>query len=128
MREKEMNRKYQFEFWLAMGAYVIVILGATSIAKDMSASPLRTMIALTPLIPCAAALWVIIRHFGRMDEYLRVWAMENLAIAGAIIAMFGITYGFLEGLDFPKLTGFVYYGIYMCSWGLVTCIRKYLER
>ncbi len=128
MREREMNRKYFAEFGLSMAAYIIVLVVAGYIAKGMPEGSLRTAIALTPLLPCFSLLWVIVRHFKRMDEYLRVWVLENLGIAGAVLAMFGVTYGFLEGLDLPKLTGFIYYAIYLGSWGIVTCIRKYLER
>jgi hypothetical protein len=128
MREKEMNKKYFKEFWIAMGSYMIILFGTTYLAKGMPESVMRTMIALTPIVPCVGLLWVVIRHFKRMDEYLRIWVLENLSIAGGVLTMFSITYGFLEGLDFPRASGFVYYSVYLLSWGVITCVRKFLER
>ena len=51
----------------------------------------------------SAAVWAIVRQFGRMDEFVRLRSLENFAIAAAVTACVSFTYGFLEGAGFPKL-------------------------
>ena len=73
-------------------------------------------------------LWAIIRHFGRMDEYLRIRSLEDVAIAGAVTASFSLTYGFMEGVGFPRLSMFVIWGVFMGGWGIVACVRKAMDK
>ncbi|MDY7540604.1 hypothetical protein QN372_03145 [Undibacterium sp. RTI2.1] len=127
-RDKEIAKKYRKELSLSFVLYVIVLLVSITYAKPMADSLLRTLIVMTPVIPAFGALWAIVRNFKRMDDYVRVWLLEVVAISGAITAFFSFSYGFLEGIGFPKLSGFVTYGIFMGSWCLIIGIRKILER
>lgn len=124
MREKQMNQTYFRELFGSVFIYVIVLFSITWIAKDMPAGLIRTLFALAPMLPALGMLWAIVRHFQRMDEYLRAWSLENVAIAGALTATFSLTYGFLEGVGFPRLSMFVIWGVFMGGWGIVACARK----
>lgn len=128
MREKQMNRTYNRELFGSLFIYIIVLFSITWYAKDMPNGPIRTMLAITPMLPALGMLWAIIRHFGRMDEYLRIWNLENVAIAGALTATFSITYGFLEGVGFPNLSMWVIWGVFMGGWGIVACARKAMDK
>ena len=57
---------------------------------------------MSPAIPVMLVIWAIVRHFGRMDEFVRLRSLESIAIAGAVVGAFSLTYGFLEGRDFPS--------------------------
>lgn len=128
-KDKVNAKKYGNELGISIVIYMVVLFGSIYIAKPMENSLLRTLIVLTPTIPALGAFWAIIRHFQRMDEYMRVWLLEVIALAGGITAFFSFSYGFLEGMGYPKLSGFVIYVIFMGSWGLITILRKYvLER
>jgi hypothetical protein len=124
MREKQMNQTYNRELFGSLFIYVAVLFTSIWYAKGMPDGALRTALALTPMVPALGMLWAIIRHFGRMDEYLRIWNLENVAIAGAVTATFSITYGFLEGVGFPHLSMWVIWGVFMGGWGIVACARK----
>ncbi|MBY0573484.1 MAG: hypothetical protein K2P84_07360 [Undibacterium sp.] len=126
--EKSIAKTYFIELGLAMILYVVILIAAVFMAKSMQPGLLRTLVVLSPTIPCGLALWAIIRMFKRMDEYLKMQALETLAISGAITTMFGLSYGFLEGVDFPRLSGFIYYGVFMGSWFVIACGRKFLGR
>jgi hypothetical protein len=127
MHEKKINQTYRREFFGAVFIYMIVLFSITWMAKGMPDGPLLTMLALVPMLPALGMLWAIIRHFKRMDEYLRVWSLENVAIAGAVTATFSVTYGFLEGVGFPNLSMWVIWSIFMGGWGVITCGRKAME-
>ena len=128
-KEKKDAKTYLNELGLSILIYMVVLVGSITIAKPMENGWLRTLIVLTPTIPAFGAFWAIIRHFRRMDEYMRVWILEIIALAGGITAFFSFSYGFLEGLGYPKLSGFIVYGIFMGSWLVITFTRKFiLER
>ena len=128
-KEKKDAKTYLNELGLSILIYMMVLVGSITIAKPMENGWLRTLIVLTPIIPAFGAFWAIIRHFRRMDEYMRVWILEIIALAGGITAFFSFSYGFLEGLGYPKLSGFIVYGIFMGSWLVITFTRKFiLER
>ncbi len=124
MREKQMNQTYQRELFGSIFVYVVVLFAITWMARGMPNGVVRTVLAMVPMLPALGMLWAIIRHFGRMDEYLRIWSLENVALAGAATATFSLTYGFLEGVGFPDLSMFVIWGVFMGSWGVVACVRK----
>lgn len=125
-KDKADAKKYGNELGLSILIYILVLFASIYFAKKMEDGFVRTLIVLTPTIPALGAFWAIIRHFQRMDEYLRVWVLEVVAIAGGITAFFSFSYGFLEGIGYPKLSGFIIYGIFMGSWLLITTIRKLL--
>ncbi len=124
MREKQMNQTYFRELFGSIFIYIVVLFTSVWFAKGMPDGLLRTTLAITPTLPALGMLWAIIRHFSRMDEYLRIWNLENVAIAGALTATFSITYGFLEGVGFPNLSMWVIWGVFMGGWGIVACTRK----
>ena len=128
MREKQANQLYFRELFGFVFLYVIVLFSITWYARDMPDSTTRTTLALIPILPALGMLWAIVRHFQRMDEYLRIWSLENVAIAGAMTASFSITYGFMEGVGYPRLSMFVIWGIFMGGWGVIACARKYLGK
>ena len=127
MFEKKMNQVYLRELFGSVFIYVLVLFTSIWFAKGMEAGILRTAIALTPMVPVLAMLWAITRHLKRIDEYVRQWSMENIAMAGALTAVFSLTYGFMEGIDFPRLSMFVVWGVFMGGWSVIACVRKALE-
>jgi hypothetical protein len=128
-KDKINAKKYGNELGISILIYTITLFASIYIAKPMENSLLRTLIVLTPTIPAFGAFWAIIRHFRRMDEYMRIWLLEVIALAGGITAFFSFSYGFLEGMGYPKLSGFIIYVIFMGSWCVITLVRKFiLER
>lgn len=125
-KDKADAKKYGNELGLSILIYILVLFVSIYFAKKMEDDWIRTLTVLAPTIPALGAFWAIIRHFQRMDEYLRVWVLEVVAIAGGITAFFSFSYGFLEGIGYPKLSGFVLYGIFMMSWLLISTVRKLL--
>jgi hypothetical protein len=94
----------------------------------MEAGVLRTLVLLSPMIGFAAALWVIARHVGRIDEYQRMRLLENVALAAAVTAGLTFTYGFLETAGFPKLSMFTVWCVLCLSTAAVQLVRKLLDR
>ena len=128
MKEKEGNRKYKVELGISMGLYLLALSGSLYFAKSLEPGTARTLLLVTPVIPMALAVWAIARHFGRMDEYLRLRSLEGLAVAAAVTAGLSGTYGFLESAGFPKLSMFWVWGVMGGVWGAYACLRCLISR
>ncbi|MDO8177103.1 MAG: hypothetical protein Q7T62_02555 [Undibacterium sp.] len=127
MREKQMTQTYLRELFGSLFLYMMVLFVSIWAAKDMPAGLPRTLTALCPMLPVLGMLWAIVRQFQRADEYLRVWNLENVAMAAALTAAFSLTYGFMEGVGFPKLSMFVIWGVFMGGWGVIASARKWMD-
>jgi hypothetical protein len=128
MLEREANRKYRLELGAAMLAYMAVLFGSIYLGKPMEPGAARTLLLISPAIPLLLAIWAIVRHFGRMDEFMRLRSLESFAIAGAVTAGVTFTYGFLEGAGFPKLSMFWVWGLMGLTWGVVAGLRCLVAR
>ena len=118
MLERDARRKYFVELGVSMAIYMAVLFGALSVGKTMPAGALRTALLISPMIPICLAIWAIARQFRRMDEFVRLRTLESLAIAAAITAGLSLTYGFLEGAGFPRLSMFWVWPVMGLTWGL----------
>lgn len=127
-RDRAIAKKYLIELGLALALYMITLLSSIYFAKDMEAGALRTLVILTPTLPGLGALFAITRSLKRMDDYPRVRMLEVIALSGGITAFLSFSYGFLEGIGYPKLSGFLFYGVFMLGWFVIGFIRNAMER
>jgi hypothetical protein len=128
MLERDANRKYRTELAAAMTLYAVVLVGSIYLGKGMEPGALRTLILITPAIPMFLSVWVIARHFRRLDEFIRLRSLESLAIAAAVTAGLSLTYGFLESAGFPRLSMFWVWGVMGLVWGAHACLRCVIAR
>lgn len=114
-----MIRKYLIEFGGSTLAYVaaLAITNACLMAGIFHGIG-RHAIALLPMLPACAICWAIIRQLGRLDELQRRLQFEALAMSFAATALLTFSYGFLEGLGYPKLSMFVVWPI-MCAFWII---------
>jgi hypothetical protein len=88
----------------------------------------RTLLLVSPMAGFGLMIWCIARGVSRMDEYLRMRLLENIAIGAAITAGATFTYGFLETAGFPRLSMFTVWCVLAGSTGATQCLRKLLNR
>jgi hypothetical protein len=128
MKEREGNRKYFIELFGAMGLNAVVLFGSISVGRPMQPGLGRTLLLLSPMIPLGLAIWAIARHFGRVDEFVRLRSLESIAVAAAVTAGLSLTYGFLESAGFPKLTMGWVWPVMGLVWGAHACLRCVFSR
>ncbi|HEY1044666.1 MAG TPA: hypothetical protein VGE60_12460 [Telluria sp.] len=97
---------YARELWGSIALYAVILVLAIRFGRPMDDGLPRTLVLVSPMLGFGVALWAMVRHFGRMDEYLRRVQLENIAIAAGVTAGLSFTYGFLETAGFPKLSMF----------------------
>jgi hypothetical protein len=128
MHEKRVGKAYMRELVASIVLYTVLLMAAIRWGRPMPEGLLRTLVLLSPMIGFFAALWVIARHFGRIDEYQRMRMLENVALASAVTAGLTFTYGFLETAGYPKLSMFTVWIVLCGSVGLVGILRKLLDK
>jgi hypothetical protein len=122
------SKQYQKELWTALAVYGVMLIGSIQLLTHMDvARPWRALIALSPILPAAATAWVVLRELRRMDELQRRIQLEALGFSFAGTAILTFSYGFLEGLGYPRLSMFTVWPLLAVLWivGLVLARRRY---
>jgi len=122
------NRQYLKELAATLLVYGAMLFGSIELLTHVQiARPWRDLVALGPMLPAAATAWVILRELRRMDELQRRIQLEALGFSFAGTAILTFSYGFLEGLGYPKLSMFSVWPILAVLWvvGLVLARRRY---
>jgi hypothetical protein len=128
MREREAAKAYTREFGAAMLVYMVVLVGAIYLGKRMDDGIARTLVVVSPMIGFMLAVWAVARHIGRIDEYMRKLVLESIAIAAAVTAGWTFTYGFLEGIGFPRLSMFIVWPVMGAVWFVICVLRYYQDK
>lgn len=123
MHEKRITRIYLREFFAAMFVYMLLLVAANKLGRPMADGLARTLALASPMIGVLLVIWAIARHFHRVDEFIRLHTLENMAIAAAVTSGLTFTYGFLENAGYPMLSMFIVLPVMFGIWGLVTCVR-----
>ena len=116
MGTRERNRRYALELSGAMAVYALLLFGVASFIGQVSSRGLKILVALLPMIGVALAMTAIARHLRTSDEYVRKVSLESLAIAAGATAGCTLTWGFLEGVGFPRLSMFVVWPVMAFAW------------
>jgi hypothetical protein len=120
-------RAYTRELGLAMAAYVIIVLVSIKLVGGLD-QPIKTLVALTPLIPASLALFAYLRFLSRMDELGRRIQLEALAFGVGAAGMLTFAYGFLENAGFPQLSYIWVFPLMIALWGIGGAIASYRYR
>ena len=122
------NRQYLKELTATLLVYGAMLFGSIELLTHVQVvRPWRDLVALSPMLPAATTAWVILRELRRMDELQRRIQLEALGFSFAGTAILTFSYGFLEGLGYPKLSMFSVWPILAALWivGLVLARRRY---
>jgi hypothetical protein len=122
------SKQYLTELTATLAVYGALLIGSIELLTHVDvARPWRDVVALSPMLPAAAMAWVILRELRRMDELQRRIQLEALGFSFAGTAILTFSYGFLEGLGYPKLSMFIVWPMLATLWvvGLVLGRRRY---
>lgn len=103
--------RFTVRFVAGMAVYGIVLTTSLLLLNGDVSQPWRTVIALTPVIPVAYLVWVVVARIRSLDEYWQRVHLTALPIAflGSISVAF--TWGFLQNAGLAPLDGFVMFGV-----------------
>ena len=126
--EKRVAKIYFRELIAALVLYTVLLMAAITFGRPMAPGVVRTAVLLSPMIGFGAAIWAIVRQFGRVDEYVRLRLLENVSLAAAITAGLTFSYGFLETAGYPKLSMFTVWCVLCAAVMVVQLVRKLRDR
>jgi len=126
MSQRSAGFAYVREFGLAMAAYVVVLLASVSLLERVD-QPVKTLVALVPLVPAGFALMAYLRFLTRMDELGRRIQLEALAFGFGAAGMLTFAYGFLENAGFPRISYTWVFPLMIVLWGIggAVATRRY---
>ena len=128
MHEKRVGKAYMRELGGAILVYVVLLVAAVRWGRPLEEGAVRTLVLLSPMIGFGLALWAIARHFARVDEYIRRFLLESLALGAGITGGVTFTYGFLETAGFPRLSMFTVWCVLCGATGVVALVRKLIDK
>jgi hypothetical protein len=109
--------RYATELGTGIMAYCALLVASILVLRHgVGSDALRDAVAVTPMLGGAAVCWAILRQLRRMDEMWRRVHLDALALAFTGTAFISFTYGFLEGVGFPRLSMFVVWPIMATLW------------
>ena len=114
-------------FLIAMVAYCLTLMASVSYLSGMEIGTLERFIAITPMVPIVFATISLIKAVHDMDELHRRVNQEATATAAIVVGLLTFTYGFLEGVGFPKLEVIWVMPALIFIWGIAKTIiyRRY---
>ena len=122
------SKQYLKELSLAFAAYGVLLVASIELLQHVAiATPWRDLVALSPMLAAVIMPWVILRELRRMDELQMRIQLEALGFSFAGTAVLTFSYGFLEGLGYPRLSMFAVWPIMAVLWivGLLLARRRY---
>ena len=93
----------QIYFGLSFVAYLMVVVGSTTIVQANSEAAWRYYVAILPVIPAGLLVWLFVRALAGLDELQRRTQLQALGFALCATALLTFGYGFLENVGMPHL-------------------------
>ena len=118
------NRLYFKELGAALVGYAIILGGALHLAPGLEPGVLRTAVYLSPMAAMLLAVWAIVRHYRRCDEYVRKSLLEIMSVSAGVTAGWTFTYGFMELAGYPRLSMFTVWPVMGAVWLVLALSRS----
>jgi hypothetical protein len=102
-----MNRQAQHyirDSLLAAGAHIILAYVSIMLLKQTSATALRYLIAILPMLPLIFAFRSFLHQLAHMDELQQRIQLQAIGFATGATGMITLTYGYLENAGLPQLS------------------------
>ena len=99
-------RTYTRRLFITLSAYVVLLIGVNLIDASFDVpTPLLICMALLPVLPTIAMLFVIVAFFRDMDEVQQRILNESVIWGTGIVGIACFSYGFLQGaVDLPDIS------------------------
>jgi hypothetical protein len=126
------TRKIWFRYLAEMSAafllYAAVLTISLEVGPPMPKGILKTLVLVCPTLAFLLIVWAVVRQFRRMDEYVRLILLENIAMAFGVTAGWVVTYGFMENAGYPRLSMFSVWMVMMSAWAVIAIVRMIAGR
>ena len=128
-REQRAGLQYFAELSGTMILYIASLFARRPLENLNPSAAWHGFVLLSPSVPIWLVFWVIVRHYRRMDEYLRLQLLQIVAVCAGIAACLTSSYGFArDAFDLPPVAiGFAWPVMAAC-WVAATLIVQFRNR
>ena len=128
-REQRAGFRYMAELAATMAVYVAVLYARKPLLKLEPGPVWHGVILLGPAIPIWMVFWVLIRHYRRLDEYLRLELLQVVAVCAGIAACVTSSYPFLkDAFALPPISIEYAWNVMALCWIAATFIVQIRNR
>lgn len=110
------------EFGLVVLAFMMVLVGCTTVVQANPEADWRYYVAAVPLMPAALLTWLFVRVLGRLDELQKRIQVQAFGFAAGMTALITFGYGFLEGAGLPHASFVAVLPLMAALWGCATAV------
>ncbi len=121
------EKLYLRRFWVAITAYVVLVIIMSSVLDSLTDNTLRVIITLLPIVPIVFGMWAFMQFIRQIDELQRRIHFEAFAFSLGCTGLITFTLGFLENAGVPQLSLIWVFPMMIAFWGIGVAIagRRY---
>ena len=113
-----MAKRYTIEYLSALALCIVAAGVCIPRVHAASSQVVRLSLMAVPTFAILVMAVVVLRHFWRVDEFMRRLMLECFAVAGAFAFISTLTYGIFEIAGFPKISMWWGFGGTALVWNL----------
>lgn len=121
-------KRYQQQMMLAMSLYMAVMLLVWPLVRTIRGLPLKSVIALTPLLPMLYVIALIAKRIRDSDELEQRTHLIGLGVATAVAAMLSLAGGFLASAQVLAVDGSILIWVFPLMLGCYGITRWWVAR
>ena len=125
---KRAEFRYMAEMAAAMGLYVVLLVSRPFLLAHLSGEAVQDTIKMLPVLPLWLTIWVVVRHYRRIDEYARLRLLMAISLAFGIGSCLLMTGVFLKDVGFPPLDLTWAWPVLGVSWAVASIVLAIQDR
>lgn len=124
-RDKSNGLRYVAELGSAALLYVGVVFARRHLLHDVDGDVPRMLVMASPVVPIWLMFWTILRHYQRIDEYMRLQLLQIVGLCSGIAAGIYTSYPFIaDAFRLPPLDIAWAWPIMGLCWLLATLVAR----
>ncbi|MCC6501108.1 MAG: hypothetical protein IT313_12655 [Anaerolineales bacterium] len=119
MNQNQILKRYYKEFVTGMTAYVVALIVSLLVLNNTELPQMtKIVIVLIPIVPVVFVLLAILRALRDSDELVQRIQLQAVTFSSIATGLVTFSYGFLEGIGFPKLPTLWILPMMFLFWGI----------
>ena len=118
----------QIEFGLTLLAFLMVLVGSSTVLQANPDAAWRYYVALLPLVPAGLVIWLFMRWLARLNVAQKRIQVLAFGFATGATALLTFGYGFLEGAGMPHLSWTYVLPLVAVLWALGAAVFRWRHR
>lgn len=115
---REWSKRYLIEYLAALGLCIASSAFCIPLVRTATSEVMRVTFLALPAAAILLMVVVVLRHFLRVDEFMRGLMLQCFAVAGAVTLACTLAYGVFEIAGLPRISMWWVFGEMALVWNL----------